>query len=31
MRVMAGVREEWELGHRDGQWVQVEIRRKAGA
>jgi hypothetical protein len=31
MRVMAGVREEWELGHRDGQWAQVEIRRKAGA
>ena len=22
---------QWELGHPDGQWVQVEIRREAGA
>ena len=25
LRIRGEVREEWELGHRDGQWVQVEI------
>ena len=29
IRVMGEVREEWELGHRDGRWVQ-EISREAG-
>ena len=30
LRVMGKVRREWELGHKDGQWVQVEIGREAG-
>ena len=29
IRVMGEVREEWELGHRDGLWVQLVIGREA--
>ena len=29
IRVMGEAFEAWELGHRDGEWVQVEMGREA--
>ena len=30
LQIRGEVLEEWELGHRDGTWVQLEMRREAG-